>query len=137
MTARRIPPLLRLLVALAPALLLAACKTHWNLEDRETPVVVVLEAPAAARGEVSIPVLVYVGDQKAVDRLVRFPAGTTRVATPTLYVRAGETRVSVVLDGRAVASDTVKVRLPTWILVRLDGGAASISASDADPSSAR
>lgn len=137
MTARRLPPLLALLAATLAALALAGCKTHWNLEDRETPVTVVLEAPAAARGDVSLPVLVYVGDHKAVDRVVRFPAGTTRIATPTSYVRAGEQRVSVVLDGRAVASETVKVRLPTWVVVRIEGTAASISASDSDPSSAR
>jgi hypothetical protein len=111
----------------------AGCKTTYDLEDRETPVQIVLEAPAAARGDVSVPVLVYVGDRKAVDRVVHFPAGKTTIETPMIYLRAGTPTVSVVLQGREVATQKVKVRQPTWILVRIENQTAQILVGGQDP----
>lgn len=126
-----------LAVALVASLANAACNTTYDVEDRETPVTVVLEAPAAARGEVSVPLLVYVGDQKAVDRVVRFAAGTTTIALPMVYLRAGTPTVSVVIGGRAVASSPVRVSQPTWVVVRIDGQTATIGTSNQDPRGVR
>src|SRR5262245_26441837 len=71
-----------LLLLLGLAATAAGCKTSYDLEDRDTPVTVILAAPAAANADVTVPILVYVGDHKAVDRAVRFPRGTTNVAMP-------------------------------------------------------
>jgi hypothetical protein len=115
-----------------------ACKTHYDFEDKETPVEVILVAPGAEKSDVTLPVLVYVGDHKAIDRTVRFPAGTTRISTPLLYLRAGEPTVSVVLQGRAVATERVRVRQPTWIVVTIESpAAATIKSSGQDPTTAR
>lgn len=144
---QRTPPLLSrrtlfarraaLLALVAAALPLAACKTSWELENRETPVNVVLLAPAAAQAPQRMSLLVYVGDRKAVDGTVTFPQGTTRVNAPTVYVRSGAPTVSVVLDGRAVASSAVNVQQPTFVVITLTGAGATIASDTQDPMGAR
>lgn len=126
-----------LVVPVLLAASLGACKTSWDLEDRETPVHVVLVAPAAATAEQRLPLVVYVGDRKAVDGTVLFPAGTTHVAAPTLPMRAGAKPVSVILSGRSVATSNVTVKGPTWIVVTVTGTGASIASDTQDPTAAR
>lgn len=116
---------------------LCACKTSWDLEDRETPVHVLLVAPAAATAEQRLPLVVYVGDRKAVDGTVVFPAGTTRVAAPTLHLRAGTKPVSVILAGRSVANSNVTVKGPTWVVVTVTASGAAIASDTQDPTAAR
>lgn len=143
---QRTPPLLPrrsplacavLLALVAVALPLAACKTSWELESRETPVHVTLVAPAAAQAPQRAHVLVYVGDRKAVDGPVAFPQGTTRLELPTVYVRSGSPTVSVILDGRAVASSNVTVKQTTFVVVTLTASGATIASADQDPTAAR
>jgi hypothetical protein len=114
-----------------------ACKTSWELENRDTPVHVLLVAPAAAQAPQRFPLLVYVGDRKAVDGTISFPQGTTRIEAPTTYVRSGEPTVSVVLGGRTVATSTVTVKRTTWVVITLTGDSATIASDDQDPTAAR
>ncbi|MFO0932821.1 MAG: hypothetical protein U1E39_08925 [Planctomycetota bacterium] len=116
---------------------LAGCKTSWELESRDTPVHVIVVAPAAAQAPQRVPLLVYVGDRKAVDGTLSFPQGTTRLETPTVHVRSGEPTVSVVLGGRTVATGTVTVKRITWIVITIAGDSATIASSDQDPTAAR
>jgi hypothetical protein len=114
-----------------------ACSHTYLLEDRETPVEVVVDAPGAAQGPIEVPVLVYVGEKKAVDERLRFGPDRTRFAAPLVHVKAGEPDVSVVLYGRGVASTKAKVRKPSWVLVTLRGESATIQVLDRDPTAAR
>jgi hypothetical protein len=130
----------RLPTALAPlvlvtlaALSLSACKTHWDLEDRETTVEVWLEAPAAAQAEVSVPVAVYVGERRALDRMVRFPRGQTRIAEAPVYVRSGAHEITVRVHGREVARRSASVRHHAWVLVRIEGQSARVDVLDREP----
>lgn len=97
----------------------------------------ILVAPAAAQAPQRFPLLVYVGDRKAVDGTVSFPQGTTRLEAPTAHVRSGEPTVSVVLGGRTVATGTVTVKRVTWVVITLAGDTATIASSDQDPTAAR
>lgn len=120
------------LLALAAAAL-AGCKTRWDVEDREAPVEVWLEAPAAAQQDVSIPAAVYVGDHRSIDRVVRFPRGQTRVAAAPVYVKAGNHPISVRVGGREVARGAASVRHHAWVLVRFVGESATIQVLDREP----
>jgi hypothetical protein len=123
--------------ACAGALALAAmaCSHAYVVEDRETPVHVWLEAPAAVQGDVATHVTIHVGDRQVLDGPVRFPAGQTRIELPTVYLKAGERNVSVAIGGRAAARETAKVRHATWILVSIRGAAADVSVHDREPGS--
>ena len=116
---------------------LPSCGHTYSLPDRDTPVEVWVEAPAAAAAPFEASLLVYVGDRKAVDGPVRFPAGVVRQRVSTLYMRGGKQDVSVVLGGRAVATATVTVEHRAWVVVTLTGAGASISASDREPGTAK
>jgi hypothetical protein len=124
--------LLLLLLALSTAAA-TACKTRWDIEDRETTAEVWLEAPAAAQSEVTIPVTVYVGEHLAIDRAVRFPRGQTRVAAAPVYLKSGTHEVSVRVAGREVARGGAVVRHHAWILVRFVGEGATIQVLDREP----
>ena len=147
MTRTLVPPLRRTtlsragglgLLALAALGAAAGCKNPtYRIEDRDTRVNVVVLAPGAERGEMTVPLLVYVGDRKAIDQPVRFGPGATRYDAPTVYMHSGKPEVSVVVGGRAVATQTIKAEGPSWVLVTLNGGGATISNPDKDPTAAR
>jgi hypothetical protein len=123
-----------LLAALAAATALAACKTSFEVEGRETPVHVWVQTPVAARGPQVLDLSIRVGDVVAVDGPVRFPAGSTRVAVPPLYLRAGERTVTVRgPGGRVLATASAEIQHATWILVTVQGGQASIGVYDEEP----
>jgi hypothetical protein len=128
-------PIARLAALALVALALAACERAYRLEDRETPVHVWLEAPAAAQGEVTTHVLLHVGDLKVLDGPVRFPAGQPRVELAPVYMPAGSRAVSVVVDGRTAGRDTAKLKHATWILVSMRGNGVAISVHDREPGS--
>jgi len=126
------------LLGLAALAFGTACKNPtFQLENRDTRVAVVVDAPASANQEMSLPLLIYVGDRKAVDRAVSFGPGRTRWTAPLVYMNAGSPTVSVTLGGRAVGSAQVKVSGAMWVLVTLRGEAASIQAVDRDPNGLR
>lgn len=115
----------------------AACGHTYTLPDRDTPVEVWVEAPAAASAPVTTNLLVYVGDRKAIDGPVRFSAGQVRQRVATLYMRGGKQDVSVVVGGRAVATDSVDIQHRAWIVVTLNGNEAKVSAADREPGTAK
>lgn len=142
---RRSPLALRLArrlavaAALATALLvpLGGCGSTYTLPDRETPVEVWVEAPAAATAPFETHLLVYVGDRKAVDGAVRLAAGEVRRRVATLTMRGGKQDVSVVMGGRAVATENVKIEHRGWIVITIAGDGAKIASVDREPGSAR
>ena len=69
--------------------------------------------------------------------MAAFAQGTTRLELPTVYVRSGSPTVSVILDGRAVASSNVAVKQTTFVVVTLTGAGATIASTDQDPTAAR
>lgn len=119
---------------LAGAGTLAGCKTTYNLEDRDTPTQVVVEARGAGP---SPSVVVYVGDRKGFDGAVRLDGGPVSVAGPLLSLRAGDHEVSVLVNGRAAARATASVKHRTWVVVRLQGDSATVSVSDEAPGAPR
>ena len=110
-----------------------ACGHTYTLPDRDTPVEVWVEAPAAASAPFTTNLLVYVGDRKAIDGPVRFAAGQVRQRVSTLYMRAGKQDVSVVVGGRAVATGSVDIQHRAWIVVTVSGNEARVSATDREP----
>jgi hypothetical protein len=113
---------------------LAGCSTSFEVEGRETPVHVWLETPGPATAPRTVDVAVTVGEATIVDGPVRFPAGTTRVAVPPVYLRAGERPVVVRSpDGRILARGGAEVAHATWILVTVQGPAASIRVFEREP----
>ena len=128
-------PLLAVAVACLAATL-ASCSGHYVVEDRDTPVHVWLEAPAAMQADVATHLLIYVGDRKVMDGPIRFPAGQPRIELPTAYMPGGDKTVSVVVGGgRVAAQGTVKIRHATWILVTVRGASAEIGFSPKEPDS--
>jgi hypothetical protein len=127
--------------ALAAAALCAAPACHkpaYVVEGRSSPVHVIVEAPAAAADRVQANLRVTVGDRIAVDGLVVFPAGRTRVDLPTVTVPAGPRDVDVLVEGRPAAHSTANVGHATWIRVTLTGGGgATVLVFATDPSGAR
>ncbi len=111
----------------------AGCGHTYTLSDRDTPVEVWVEAPAAATAPFETHLLVYVGDRKAIDGPVRFAAGQVRQRVATLYMRGGKQDVSVVMGGRAVATANVEIQFRAWIVVTVTGGEARVSAADREP----
>jgi hypothetical protein len=85
----------------------------------------------------SLPLVIYVGDRKAVDQTVSFGPGRTRWTSPLVYMNAGSPTVAVTLGGREVGSAQVKVSGPVWVLVTLRGQAATIQSVDRDPNGRR
>ena len=124
-------------LATLPLSSLGACGTTYSLPDRDTPVEVYVEAPAARTSPVDAALLVYVGDKKVVDGPIRLGAGETLRKIGSVYVRGGEQTVSVVLGGRAVATENVKIAHRAWIVIALSGGEAKISSVDREPGSAK
>lgn len=114
-----------------------ACGHTYTLPDRDTPVEVWVEAPAAASTPVTVNLLVYVGDRKAIDGPVQFAAGQVRQRVATLYMRGGKQDVSVVIGGRAVATDSVDIQHRAWIVVTVAGNEAKVSATDREPGTAK
>jgi len=119
------------------ALLAPACGSTYTLPDRDTPVEVWVIAPAAAAAPYETNLLVYVGDRKAVDGPVRFAAGQTRQRVTTLHMRGGTQEVSVVMGGRAVATDKVKIEHRGWVVITVSGGEARITSEDREPGTAK
>lgn len=115
----------------------AACGSTYTLPDRDTPVEVWVVAPAAAAAPYETNLLVYVGDRKAVDGPVRFAAGQTRQRMTTLHMRGGTQEVSVVMGGRAVATDQVKIEHRGWVVITVNGGEARITSEDREPGTAK
>jgi len=124
-------------IAVALVVPLAGCGTTYTLPDRETPVEVWVEAPAAATAPVETNLLVYVGDRKAVDGPVRLAAGEVRRRVATLTMRGGKQDVSVVIGGRAVATENLKLEHRAWIVITLAGDGAKIASVDREPGTAR
>jgi hypothetical protein len=123
-----------LLALLGLATAAAACRTSFDVEGRDTPVHVWVEAPAAASAPQVVDLTVRVGEVVAVDGPVRFPQGTTRVAVPPLYLRAGPRPVVVsAAGGRTLATATADVEHATWIVVRVQGPAVAIHVSHREP----
>ncbi len=119
-----------LLAALCGGVALAGCKTSYNLEDRDTPTQVVVETGGGGAAGGSAAVVVYVGDRKGFDGTVQTGGGPVRVAGPMLSLRAGDHEVSVLVNGRAAARMTAAVKHRSWIVVRLSGGAATVSVQE-------
>jgi hypothetical protein len=112
----------------------AGCGTTFEVEGRETPVHVWIEAPSARGGPFVADLNVRVGETVVVDGPVRFPAGTTRVAVPPVYLRAGRRPVVVRgPGGRVLAEASAEIQFATWILVTVQGGQASIRVSEQEP----
>ena len=124
-------------LAVALVVPLAGCGSTYTLPDRDTPVEVWVEAPAAKTAPFETNLLVYVGDRKAVDGVVRLAAGEVRRRVATLTMRGGKQDVSVVIGGRAVATESVKLAHRGWIVITLTGNDAKIASVDREPGSAR
>lgn len=125
--------LLTLTALTAPLLTLAACGSTYTLPDRDTPIEIWVSAPAAATAPFATNLLVYVGDRKAIDGPVRFSAGTTLQRVAWLNMRGNRQDVSVVMDGRAVATAQVKFEHRAWIVITVSGGGATIATADREP----
>ena len=110
-----------------------ACGHTYTLAERDTPVEVWVEAPAAASAPFETHLLVYVGDRKAIDGPVRFASGQVRQRVSTLYMRGGKQDVSVVMGGRAVATASVAIQFRAWIVITVNGNEARVSAADREP----
>jgi hypothetical protein len=120
--------------ATAGAIGAGGCSTSFDVEGRETPVHVWIESPGPAAAPRTVDVAVVVADRTVVDGPVRFPAGSTRVAVPPVYLRAGEWPVTVrAPDGRVLARGAAGVAHATWILVTVQGGGATIRVFDREP----
>lgn len=124
-------------VAVALVAPLAGCGTSYTLPDRETPVEVWVEVPATTATPFATNLLVYVGDRKAVDGPVRLGAGEVRRRVATITMRGGKQDVSVVMDGRAVATANVKIEHRAWIVITVSGDGARIASVDREPGTAR
>lgn len=123
-----------LLALLGGASGMAGCKTTYNLEDRDTPTQVVVEAGGGAAAGSTATVVVYVADRKGFDGSVQLGSGLVREMGPTLSLRAGNHEVSVLVNGRAAARATASVKHRTWIVVRVLGDGATIGVQDEAPS---
>ncbi len=119
---------------LAGAGSLAGCKTTYNLEDRDTPTQVVVQALGRSAAAGAGPsVVVYVADRKGFDGTVRLDGGPVSVLGPLLSLRAGDHEVSVLVNGRAAARATASVKHRSWVVVRLQGDAATVSVQGEAP----
>jgi hypothetical protein len=140
-THRRLARRLAATWALVGACLLAipACrKAAYVVENRSSPVRVVVEAPAAAAVAQQVALRVTVGDRTVIDGQVLFPAGRTRVDLPTVHLGSGPRDVEVFIAGRPAARSTALVGHATWVRVTLTGGGgAAIAVFDRDPLGAR
>jgi hypothetical protein len=104
------------------------------VEQRETPVHVWISAPEVGARGGSVPALVYVGAQKAVDGTLQFPSGVSTVVLPTLYMNAGPRLVQAVFwGGQVTLTEEVKVAGETWIHVTLSARSATIKTDDEQP----
>jgi len=124
-------------VAVALVVPLSGCGSTYTLSERETPVEVWVATPAAQTSPFETTLLVYVGDRKAVDGVVRLAAGEVRRRVATLSMRGGKQEVSVVMGGRAVATQSVKLEHRAWIVITVTGNEAKIEAVDREPGTAR
>jgi hypothetical protein len=124
-------------LALAGLAALPGCRHAYGIEERESPVHVWIDVPAARTADQTVELTVTVGGLAAARGTYLFPAGRPRQEMPPLYLRAGSHPVVVTRGGRVVASDTVPVGHVTWIVVTVDGAGASVARSRAEPGTAR
>jgi hypothetical protein len=114
--------------------LLGGCAHDFAVERRDTPVHVWISAPALGARGASIPALVYVGSEKAVEGTIAFPQGTSTVILPTIRMTEGKWLVQAVFAGGAITvSDDVHVKGETWIEILIQNRAATIHTSDQQP----
>jgi hypothetical protein len=116
---------------------LPACRTRYGLEEREAPVYVWIDVPAARTADQRVELVVTVAGRQAANGTYLFTAARPRQEMPPLYLRAGNHPVVVTRGGVVVASETVAVGHVTWIVVTIDGAGAKVARSKGEPGTMR
>ncbi len=121
-----------LLAAWTPCL--GSCAHSYELERRDTPLHVWLTAPEMAARGGQMQALIYVGPYKVVEGPVVFPQGVSTVRLPSLHVRTGSHRVSVVLrGGRPSLAQDIVLEREAWLHVVVRGAEASLQQLEKQP----
>ena len=112
----------------------ACANSTFDVENRQTPVHVWLTIPELAETGGTIGALVYVGAEKVVEGPIRYPRGIGSVRLPTVYVTAGQKRVSAVFRNGALSANTnINVQAETWVQITIRGRQVLIQQLNAPP----
>ncbi|MFV1959736.1 MAG: hypothetical protein ACC662_10035, partial [Planctomycetota bacterium] len=116
-------------------LLLASCAPSFSVENRETPVHVLLAVPEFACEGGLIDASIRIDGRTVVSGPIRFPRGVTDVILPTLYLRDGEGKsVEAVLDGGRIRTRaSFPLRGETWVRIVVRRQAARVEVSGQTP----
>jgi hypothetical protein len=112
---------------------LAACNVRYGVEEREVPVYVWIDVPAALTTDQRVDLTLTVGGRQVANGTYLFPAGRPRQEMPTVYLRTGNHPVVVTRGGTVVASETVPMGHVNWLVVTIDGAGARIARTGGEP----